>query len=70
LPSQLRNIFCYACKVKKTTNGGWRSARGQAREAFEVITARRIERHVQVDESERTSQNGQDQAQKIADPKT
>jgi len=23
--------FCYACKIKETTNGGWRGARGQAR---------------------------------------
>jgi len=38
--------FCYACEIKETTNGGWRGARGQAREAFEVIATRRIEKYV------------------------
>jgi len=62
--------LCYACEIEETTNGGWRGARGQAREAVEVITARRIEKHVQIDEPKRTPESGQDQAQKFADPKT
>jgi len=61
---------CYACEIKEATNGGRRGARGQAREAIEVVPARRISRDVQIDESKRTAQNGQDEAQKIADPKT
>jgi len=60
----------YACKIEETTNGGRRSPCGQARETVEVITARRIEKHVQIDESKRTQESGQDQAKKFADPKT
>jgi hypothetical protein len=38
--------FCYACEVKETTNGGWRGARSQTREAIEVVAPWRIEEHV------------------------
>ena len=61
--------FFYACKIEETTNGGWCSACGQARETVEVISAWRIEKHVEIDEPKRTPEIGRDQAQKIADPK-
>src|SRR5205807_2864707 len=62
--------FCYACKIKETTNGGWRSALGQTRKTFQEIAARRIERNVQIDEQSRTAASGQNQAQEFADAKT
>jgi len=52
----------YACKIKETTNGGWRRARGQTQKAVEVIPAGRIEEHVQIDEPKGTAASGQDQA--------
>src|SRR5262249_4287917 len=62
--------FRYASKIKEATNGGWRGAVSETRKAFEVISPRRIEEHVQIDESQRTSTSSQDQAQKLADSKT
>jgi len=59
---QAAKSFCYACKIKETTNGGWRGALGQTRKTFQEIAARRIERNVQFDEQSRTSASGQDQA--------
>src|SRR5262249_46979455 len=60
----------YACKIKETTNGSGSGARSQTWQALEVISAWCIERHVQIDEPERTAQNGQDQAQEVAHSKT
>jgi hypothetical protein len=34
----------YACKIKKTANGGWRRPCGEARETFEVIAQRTVKK--------------------------
>ena len=57
----------YACKIKETTNGGGRRARGKARKAFKIIAQGRFAKHVQVNEQSGASQNGQGQAQKTAE---
>ena len=67
MSDRARNIFCYACEIKETTNGGRRSTRGQARKTFEEIPQRRIERNVQIDEQSGAAPHRQNKAQKIAD---
>jgi hypothetical protein len=62
-----RETYLYACKIKETTNGRWRSACGEARKALEVVTERRFARNVQIDEQSGAAQNGQDQAQRKTD---
>ena len=65
----IREFSLYACKIKETANGGWHSARREARETLEVIAQRRFARDVQIDEQTGAAQDGQDQAQKAADEK-
>jgi hypothetical protein len=60
-------FFLYASKIEETTDGSRRGARGQTGKALEVITERRFEGNVQVDEQKRAPQDGQDQAQRIAE---
>ena len=62
-----RETYLYACKIKETTNGRWRSTRGEARKALEVVTERCFAGDVQIDEQSRAAQNGQDQAQRKTD---
>ena len=62
-----RETYLYACKIKETTNGRWRGARGEARKALEVVAQRRFARNVQIDEQSGAAQNGQDQAQRKTD---
>jgi len=57
----------YACKIEETTNGCRRGTRGQTGKALEVVTERGFEGNVQVDEQKRAPQDGQDQAQRIAE---
>jgi hypothetical protein len=64
-----RETYLYACKIKETTNGRWRSARGKARKALDVVAERRFVRNVQIDEQSGAAQNGQNQAQRKADKK-
>jgi len=59
----------YACKIKETANGGWRRARREARETFEVVAQRRFARDVQIDEQTGAAQVREDEAQKAADEK-
>ena len=62
--------FMYACKVKETTNGCRRGARGETRQALEVIVERRFARDVQIDEQSGAAENGEDQAQRETHAKT
>jgi hypothetical protein len=62
-----RETYLYACKIKETTNGRWRSTRGEARKALEVVTERCFAGDVQIDEQSRAAQNGQNQAQRKTD---
>jgi len=66
----LRREITFVClQNQKTTNGSWRGTGGEAWKTFEEIAQRRLERNVQVDEQNRTAQNGQNQTQKIAEEK-
>jgi hypothetical protein len=60
----------YACKIKETTNGGWRGARREARETFEVIAQRTIEANGEIDEQKTIARICENQTQKITDEKT
>ena len=60
----------YACEIEKTTNGSGRSAGGQARPAFEVLSSRCIEADVQIDEPKGASSRGKNEAQKLANQET
>ena len=62
-------ILLYACKIKETTDGCWRCACSEARQAFEVVAQGGFAEHVQVDGPSRAAQNGEDQAQGKADKK-
>src|ERR1700751_5951813 len=62
--------FMYACKVKETADGCWRGARGQARQALQVVVERRFARDVQINEQKRATKNGENKAQRKADTKT
>jgi len=64
----VRNIW-YACKIKETANGRWRRACGEARETFEVLPQRGVERDVQVDDEKTAARICKNQAQKIAEKK-
>ena len=57
----------YACKIEETTNGSGGCARGKARKTFKIGAQGRFAKHVQVNEQSGASQNGQDQAKKIAE---
>ena len=57
----------YACEIKETTNGSGGCARGKAWKTFKIGAQGRFAKHVQVDEQSGASQNGQDQAKKIAE---
>ena len=57
----------YACEIKETTNGSGGCARGKAWKTFKIGAQRRFAKHVQVNEQSGASQNGQDQAKKIAE---
>ena len=61
--------YWYACKIEETTDGRGCGACRQARATFQVISQRRFERNVPVDEQKRAAQNGQDQTQRQADEK-
>ena len=65
--ASVRELFVYACKIKETTNGCRRCARGQTRQAVQVVAQRRFTRNVQIDEQSGAAQNGQDQAQRETD---
>jgi hypothetical protein len=45
-------MLLYACKIKETTNGSWRSPRREARETIEVIAQGRITTNGALDERE------------------
>jgi hypothetical protein len=62
-----RETYLYACKIKETTNGRWRSARSQAWETLQVVTERSFAPNGEVDEQNGVAQDGQDQAQRKAD---
>ena len=62
-------IILYACKVEETTNGSWSCARGEARQAFQVIAKGRIAPNGEFDERKRAAKNGEDQAQETAEEK-
>jgi hypothetical protein len=62
-PFQIRRTkHLYACKIKETANGGWCRARGEAREAFEVIAQRTIEANGEIDERKTIARVREDQA--------
>jgi hypothetical protein len=56
----------YACKIKETTNGSWRSARRETRKAFEEVAQRRITTNGPLDERKAIARLREDKAQKIA----
>ena len=60
-------FFLYASKIEETTDGSRRGTRGEAWKALEVVTERRLEEYVQIDEQKRATQNGEDEAQGEAD---
>ena len=60
----------YACKIEKTTNGSWRGACGQTRQALQIIAKGGLAKHVQIDEQSGAAQNGQEQAQESTEEKT
>jgi hypothetical protein len=65
---RIRNeTFLYAGKIKETTNGCWRSTRGKARKALQIVAQRRFARNVQIDEQSRAAPNGQDKAKRKTD---
>jgi hypothetical protein len=57
----------YACEIKETTNGSGGCARGKAWKTFKIGAQGRFAEHVQINEQSGASQNGQDQAKKIAE---
>jgi len=57
----------YASKIKETANGRGRSARRKARRTIEVVAQRSIQIDGEINEPERTAQDGEDQAQGKAD---
>jgi hypothetical protein len=68
--AQLRCEFSvYACKIEETANGSRRGTRGEARQALEIVTQRRIAQNGELDESKRAAQNGEDEAQEVAEEK-
>jgi hypothetical protein len=70
-PLQVWRTKClYAGKIKETANGGWRRARGEARETFEVIAQRSVEENGEIDERKTIARIREDQTQKITDEKT
>jgi len=62
-------LFLYACKIKKTTDGRRCGAFGEARKTLQIIAQRCFARDVQINEQSGAAQNGQDQAQKAAKEK-
>lgn len=63
-------LFMYACKVKETTNGSWRCACGEARQAFQVVAKRGIASNGEFDERKRVTKNREDEAQQAAEEET
>ena len=59
----------YASKIKETANGGRRSVGGKERRTQKVVTQRRIQEHVQIDEQNRAAQNGEDETKREANSK-
>ena len=68
--SQLRcELFMYACKIKETTNGCRRGARGETRKALEVIIERSIAQDGKLNESKPVTGAREDETEKIAEEK-
>src|SRR6516164_1828050 len=59
----------YACKIEKSSNGSRRCARGEERQAFQVVAQRCFVEHVQVNEQNGAPQNGEDEAEGQTDKK-
>ena len=59
----------YACKIKETTNGCRRGARGEARKALEVIVERSIAQDGKLNESKRVAEASEDETEKITEEK-
>jgi hypothetical protein len=59
----------YACKIEETANGSRSGTRGEARQALKIVTQRRIAPNGELNESKRATQNGEDEAQEVAEEK-
>ena len=59
----------YARKVKETTNGCRRGARGEARKAFEVVIERSVAQDGKLNESKPVAEASEDETEKIAEEK-
>ena len=62
-----RESIMYACKIKETANGSRSCARGQARQAFQVVAQGRVAPNGEVDERKGATTDGKDEAQGEAD---
>jgi hypothetical protein len=59
----------YAGTIKETTNGRWRRARREAREAFQEIAQGRIETNGEIDERKTIARVRENKTQEVADKK-
>ena len=64
-----RETYLYACKIKETTNGRWRSACGEARKALEVVTEGAVAQNGELNEPKPVAEAREDEAQETAEEK-